>query len=68
MAKESRANMFQRLAVLEKNRDDISESGLERIFASGGHETGEYSPDEALFRMALEIKIFRLKRKLGYIQ
>lgn len=68
MAKESRANMFLRLSSLQNMQDDLPQITVEKIIASNGEDTGNHEADEALFRLALEVKIFRLKNKLGYVQ
>lgn len=68
MAKQSRDAMFAKLARLEEIRDDLPASAVEEIFCSVGTNTGAHDEREALWRMALEIKIYRLKSKLGYVQ
>lgn len=68
MAKPSRTSMFKRLALLQSHADNLPEESIEHIFNHAGQSTGKHDTDEALFRMALEIKIMRLKKKLSYVQ
>jgi len=68
MAKASRDTLFRRLNALQQRQDDLPAQVIETIFTSGGDCTGKHETQEALFRMALEIKILRLKQKLGYVQ
>ncbi|QDH45736.1 hypothetical protein AAM37_gp65 [Pantoea phage vB_PagM_AAM37] len=68
MAKASRDALFRKLNALQQRQDDLPASAIETIFTSGGDDTGKHETQEALFRMALEIKILRLKSKLGYVQ
>ncbi|AEX65730.1 hypothetical protein DIBBI_gp62 [Xanthomonas phage vB_XveM_DIBBI] len=68
MATPSRTTLFKKLALLQQSQDDLPGEAVELIFSSGGQDTGKHATEEALFRMALEIKILRLKRKLGYVQ
>lgn len=64
MARKSRSAMFRQLKDLESVRDDLPKLTVENIFASNGEDTGIHETDEALFRLALEVKIHRLKWKL----
>lgn len=66
MAKESRANMLFRLSALQNMQDDLPQIIVENIIGSNGEDTGIHETDEALFRLALEVKIFRLKEKLSH--
>lgn len=68
MATPSRTTLFKKLALLQQHQDDLPGDAVELIFTSVGQDTGKHGTEEALFRMALEIKILRLKRKLGYAQ
>lgn len=68
MATASRDTLFRRLNALQQRQDDLPAAAIETIFTSGGDDTGKHETSEALFRMALEIKILRLKQKLGYVQ
>lgn len=68
MATPSRTTLFRKLALLQQHQDDLTPEAVELIFNSVGQDTGKLEAEEALFRMALEIKILRLKRKLGYVQ
>lgn len=68
MSKPSRESLFKKLNELNSYRDDLSSEVIELIFTSRGHETGKHASEEALFRMAHEIKILRIKYKLGYVQ
>lgn len=68
MAKQSRDAMFAKLAKLEAIRDDMPANAIEEIFLSVGTNTGDHDVRESLWRMSLEIKISRLKLKLGYVQ
>lgn len=64
----SRDTLFKRLNALQSSQDDLPPETIELIFTSGGTKTGKHETDEALFRMAHEIKVLRLKQKLGYFQ
>lgn len=68
MATPSRSTLFKKLELLRQQQDDLTPESVELIFNSVGQDTGKLEAEEALFRMALEIKILRLKRKLGYVQ
>lgn len=68
MAKQSRSAMFAMLAKLEGIRDDLPARSIEEIFCSVGNSSGNHDVRESLWRMAIEIKIYRLKQKLGYVQ
>lgn len=65
MATRSRSAMFRNLALLQQHQDDMPECAVELIFTSAGQDTGKHGAEEALFRMAMEIKILRLKQKIG---
>ncbi|AZS06384.1 hypothetical protein AAS23_gp71 [Pantoea phage vB_PagS_AAS23] len=68
MAKASRDTLFRKLNALQQHQKNLTPEAVELIFNSVGQDTGKLETNEALFRMALEIKILRLKLKLGYVQ
>lgn len=66
MAKESRDNMLLRLSALQNMQDDLPQIAVENIIASNGEDCGKNKRDEVLFRLALEVKIYRLKEMLSH--
>lgn len=62
----SKSMMIKQLKNLQEISHDLPQITVENILASNGDNFGNYEAEELLYRLALEVKIFRLKERISH--